>query len=66
MSSYASFRDPDATGGCFRRSPPGCPAASTPAKTAFASVNDLASALRGAEAAHGEHGQRTGQRDVPT
>jgi len=28
-----------------------------------ASANDLASALRRAEAAHGEHGERTGQRD---
>jgi hypothetical protein len=33
------------------------------AATAFASVNDLASALRRAEAAHGEHEKRIGQRD---
>ena len=31
---------------------------------AFASTADLASALRRAEAAHGEHEKRTGQRDV--
>jgi hypothetical protein len=30
---------------------------------AFASANDLASALRRAEAAHGEHEKRTGQSD---
>jgi hypothetical protein len=33
------------------------------ADTGFATVNDLASALRRAEAAHGEHEKRTGQRD---
>ena len=32
-------------------------------ETAFASAADLASALRRAEAAHGEHEKRTGQRD---
>ena len=32
--------------------------------TTFASANDLASALRRAEAAHGEHEKRTGQRDA--
>jgi hypothetical protein len=34
------------------------------AQTAFASTADLASALRRAEAAHGEHEKRTGQRDA--
>jgi len=33
------------------------------ATTTFASANDLASALRRAEAAHGLHEKRTGQRD---
>ena len=32
--------------------------------TSFASANDLASAFRRAEAAHGEHEKRTGQRDA--
>ena len=32
-------------------------------RTTFASASDLASALRRAEAAHGEHEKRTGQRD---
>jgi hypothetical protein len=34
-----------------------------PADTTYASASDLASALRRAEAAHGEHEKRTGQRD---
>ena len=34
------------------------------AETAFASVNDLASALRRAAAAHGEHEKRIGQHDA--
>src|SRR5262249_15736689 len=34
------------------------------AETSFASTADLASALRRAEAAHGEHEKRTGQRDA--
>jgi hypothetical protein len=35
----------------------------TDGATAFASAIDLASALRRAEAAHGEHEKRTGKRD---
>jgi hypothetical protein len=34
------------------------------AETAFASANDLASALRRAEAAHGQHEKRIGQSDA--
>jgi hypothetical protein len=34
------------------------------AATAFASAADLASALRRAEAAHGQHEKRIGQRDA--
>jgi len=34
------------------------------AETVFVSANDLARALRRAEAAHGEHEKRTGQRDA--
>jgi len=32
-------------------------------ETTYASVNDLANALRRAEAAHGEHEKRTGKHD---
>ena len=35
-----------------------------PATTTFASANDLAGAMRRAEAAHGEHEKRSGQRDA--
>jgi hypothetical protein len=34
------------------------------AATSFGSASDLASAMRRAEAAHGEHEKRTGQRDA--
>ena len=34
------------------------------AGTAFSSSNDLASALRRAKTAHGQHEKRTGQRDA--
>jgi hypothetical protein len=34
-----------------------------PGETSFASANDLASALRRAEAAHGEHEKRAGKRE---
>jgi hypothetical protein len=37
---------------------------SRPTETVFASIADLASALRRAEAAHSEHERRTGQADA--
>ena len=52
------------TGGCCRRSLTRLPGRIDLAGTAFASANDLASALRRAEAAHGQHEKRTGQRDA--
>jgi catechol 2,3-dioxygenase-like lactoylglutathione lyase family enzyme len=61
--SYASFSDPDGNGWLFQEVTTRLPGRIDPAETAFASVNDLAGALRRAEAAHGEHEQRTGQRD---
>ena len=51
---------PTATASCSRKSPPGCPAASTPPRPAFASVNDLMQALHPRGAAHGEHEKRNG------
>ena len=51
---------PTATPGCCRRSPLGCPAASTRAATSFASVHDLEQALVRAATAHGEHEARNG------
>jgi catechol 2,3-dioxygenase-like lactoylglutathione lyase family enzyme len=61
--SYASFSDPDGNGWLFQEVTTRLPGRIDPAETAFASVNDLAGALRRAEAAHGEHEKRTGQRD---
>ncbi len=62
--SSASFRDPDGNGWLFQEVTTRLPGRTGPAEPAFASVNNLASALRRAEAAHGEHGKRTGQRDA--
>jgi len=62
--SYASFHDPDGNGWLFQEVTTRLPGRVDPATTTFASANDLASALRRAEAAHGEHEKRTGQRDA--
>ncbi len=62
--SFASFSDPDGNGWLFQEITTRVPGRIDPAATTFASVNDLANALRRAEAAHGEHEKRTGQRDA--
>ena len=62
--SFASFRDPDGNGWLFQEITTRLPGRIDPAKTAFASSNDLASALRRAAAAHGEHEKRIGQSDA--
>ena len=62
--SYASFRDPDRNGWLLQEVTTRLPGRIDPAATSFGSAGDLASALRRAAAAHGEHEQRTGgQRD---
>jgi catechol 2,3-dioxygenase-like lactoylglutathione lyase family enzyme len=62
--SFASFSDPDGNGWLFQEITTRIPGRIDPAATTFASVNDLESALRRAEAAHGEHEKRAGgQRD---
>jgi catechol 2,3-dioxygenase-like lactoylglutathione lyase family enzyme len=61
--SFASFRDPDGNGWLFQEITSRLPGRIDPATTTYASANDLAGALRRAEAAHGEHEKRTGQRD---
>lgn len=61
--SYATFSDPDGNNWLLQeitRRFPGRVDANT---TAFASASDLASALRRAAAAHGEHEKRIGQHD---
>src|SRR5512143_4013198 len=62
--SYASFRDPDGNGWLLQEVTTRLPGRVDSATTTFASTNDLASALRRAEAAHGQHEKRTGQRDA--
>jgi catechol 2,3-dioxygenase-like lactoylglutathione lyase family enzyme len=61
--SFASFRDPDGNGWLFQEITTRLPGRIDPATTTFASANDLASALRRAAAAHGQHEARTGQAD---
>jgi catechol 2,3-dioxygenase-like lactoylglutathione lyase family enzyme len=62
--SYASFHDPDGNGWLFQEVTTRLPGRVDPTTTTFASPSDLASALRRAEAAHGFHEKRTGQRDA--
>ena len=63
-SSFATFRDPDGNGWLLQEITTRLPGRIDLAGTAFASASDLASAFRRAEAAHGEHEKRTGQRDA--
>ena len=62
--SFASFSDPDGNGWLLQEITTRLPGRIDAVQTAFASTADLASALRRAEAAHGQHEKRTGgQRD---
>ncbi len=61
--SFASFKDPDGNGWLFQEITTRLPGRIDPATTTFASVSDLASALRRAEVAHGEHEKRIGAAD---
>jgi catechol 2,3-dioxygenase-like lactoylglutathione lyase family enzyme len=63
--SFASFRDPDGNRWLFQEITARLPGRVEAKATTFASPSDLASAMRRAEAAHGEHEKRTGgQRDA--
>ena len=62
--SFATFSDPDGNGWLLQEVTTRLPGRIDRAGTAFVSTNDLAAALRRAEAAHGEHEKRTGQRDA--
>ncbi len=62
--SFASFLDPDGNGWLFQEITTRLPGRIDGTTMTFASANDLASAFRRAEAAHGEHEKRTGQRDA--
>jgi catechol 2,3-dioxygenase-like lactoylglutathione lyase family enzyme len=61
--SFASFSDPDGNGWLFQEITARLPGRIDPATTTYASAKDLASALRRAEAAHGEHEKRIGAAD---
>jgi catechol 2,3-dioxygenase-like lactoylglutathione lyase family enzyme len=63
-SSFATFKDPDGNGWLLQEVTIRLPGRIDLAGAAFGSANDLASALRRAEAAHGEHEKRIGQRDA--
>jgi catechol 2,3-dioxygenase-like lactoylglutathione lyase family enzyme len=62
--SFASFHDPDGNGWLLQELTTRLPGRIDSTTTNFASASDLASALRRAEAAHGQHEKRTGQRDA--
>ncbi|HEX2338337.1 MAG TPA: VOC family protein [Hyphomicrobiaceae bacterium] len=62
--SYATFSDPDGNSWLLQEITARLPGRVDADKTTFSSVADLAAALRRAEAAHGEHEKRTGQRDA--
>jgi catechol 2,3-dioxygenase-like lactoylglutathione lyase family enzyme len=62
--SYISFEDPDGNAWIVQEVTRRLPGRIDPATTTFASANDLASAVRRAAAAHGEHEKRNGQRDA--
>ena len=62
-SSFASFRDPDGNGWLLQEVTARLPGRIASTTTNYASANDLASAMRRAEAAHGEHEKRLGKRD---
>ena len=62
--SYVSFEDPDGNAWIVQEVTRRLPGRIDPATTTFASANDLASAMRRAAAAHGEHEKRSGQQDA--
>jgi hypothetical protein len=63
-SSFATFRDPDGNRWLLQEVTTRLPGRIDAAATFFASVSDVAAALRRAAAAHGEHEKRTGAADA--
>jgi catechol 2,3-dioxygenase-like lactoylglutathione lyase family enzyme len=63
-ASFVSFSDPDGNGWLLQEITTRLPGRIDPGAISFGSAGDLASAFRRAEAAHGEHEKRTGQRDA--
>jgi catechol 2,3-dioxygenase-like lactoylglutathione lyase family enzyme len=62
-SSFAVFSDPDGNTWLLQEVTTRLPGRIDSGETTYASANDMASALRRAAAAHGEHEKRSGQRD---
>jgi len=62
-SSFATFSDPDGNGWLLQEITTRLPGRIEAEATTYASPNDLADALRRAEAAHGQHEALTGQSD---
>jgi catechol 2,3-dioxygenase-like lactoylglutathione lyase family enzyme len=62
--SYVAFEDPDGNAWIVQEVTRRAPGRIDPAMTTFASANDLASAMRRAAAAHGQHEKSNGQRDA--
>ena len=63
-SSFATFKDPDGNGWLLQEITSRLPGRVDRVATLFNSAADLASALRRAAAAHGEHEKRTGGADA--
>ncbi len=63
-ASFAAFNDPDGNGWLLQEVTQRLPGRVDGSDTAYASLTDLANAMRRAETAHGEHEKRTGQRDA--
>jgi catechol 2,3-dioxygenase-like lactoylglutathione lyase family enzyme len=61
--SFASFQDPDGNRWLLQEITTRLPGRIDPSTTSFGSATDLESALRRAATAHGEHEERTGERD---
>jgi len=62
--SFAAFSDPDGNGWLLQEVTTRLPGRVDPGQTCFRSANELASAMRRAAAAHGEHEKRTGTADA--
>ena len=62
-ASFVTFNDPDGNGWILQEITTRFPGRVDPTVTTFASVSDLAGALRRAEAAHGAHEKRIGAAD---
>ena len=63
-SSFATFNDPDGNGWLIQEVTTRLPGRVDAAATSFGSASDLASAMRRASVAHGEHEKRTGEADA--